>query len=259
MEPIFSADEILLGPGSPTYAAKQLRDSLAAEMIKARHRLGSTLFLSSSATLAFSKHTMPVYEIYKVGEDLHWQTGLNFFAPFGWSISIIPHWDNNDGGNTVDTSRCYVGQERFARLRALLPEGETVIGLDEHTSVIFDFESSFCHVLGNKGVVIIQGERTERFENGDSFPFTIFGDWQEPDNGDISADIWQTALTKQTAREAQRTAINQPPDEVIALANERSLARANQSWARSDELRDEIAALGWQIKDTKTAYELVRA
>jgi hypothetical protein len=256
--PILTADEILLGPGSPSYGAKQLRDTLAIEMIKARHRLGGTLFLSSSSTLAFSKYTMPVYEIYKVGDDLHWKEGVNFFEPFGWSISIIPHWDNNDGGDTVDTSRCYVGQDRFAALRQLLPAGQTIIGLDEHTSVVFDFEQGNCHVLGNKGVVIIRDDDLVAFNSGDTFPFAVLGTWQEPDNSDISAEIWQQALDAQANAEAEKSAVDLPSSAVIALAQARDAARDAKNWARSDQLRDEIAALGWQIKDTKAGSELVR-
>ncbi len=256
--PILVADEILLGPGSPSYGATQLKNSLASEMIKARHRLGSTLFLSSSSTLAFSKFTMPVYEIYKVGDDLHWKEGVNFFEPFGWEISIIPHWDNNDGGETVDTSRCYVGQDRFERLRALLPAGQTIIGLDEHTSVVFDFSMACCHVLGKSGVVILQDERTATFKSGDSFPFSIFGAWREPANDDISAEVWQQALAVEATIQSEQSAVDDPPEQIIALAQERSVARDNKNWAQSDALRDEISALGWQINDTSTGYELER-
>lgn len=258
VNPILEADEILLGPGSPSYGAKQLKGSLAIEMIKARHRLGSTLFLSSSATLAFSKFTMPVYEIYKVGDDLHWKEGVNFFEPFGWSISIIPHWDNNDGGETVDTSRCYVGQDRFRQLRDMLPQGQTIIGLDEHTSVIFDFAEGCCHVLGNKGVVIFRDGQTHSFRSGESFPISLFGQWREPDNADISAEIWQQAVDTDARLSAEKTAYDQPSDDVIALADARSAARSDKQWARSDELRNEIAVLGWQIKDTKAGYKLER-
>jgi cysteinyl-tRNA synthetase len=41
------------------------------------------------------------------------------------------------------------------------------------------------------------------------------------------------------------------PPELAALVNERNLARANKEWAKSDELRDELAAKGVVVKDTK--------
>lgn len=46
------------------------------------------------------------------------------------------------------------------------------------------------------------------------------------------------------------------PDEIRAIAEARLEARARKDWAKSDELRDELAALGWTVKDAKGAYEL---
>ena len=38
----------------------------------------------------------------------------------------------------------------------------------------------------------------------------------------------------------------------------RLLARKNKDYARSDELRAEIAAAGYDIKDAKDGYELIK-
>jgi cysteinyl-tRNA synthetase len=46
------------------------------------------------------------------------------------------------------------------------------------------------------------------------------------------------------------------PSEVIALAEERLVARKNKDWAKSDELRDKISALGFVVKDSKDGYAL---
>jgi cysteinyl-tRNA synthetase len=46
---------------------------------------------------------------------------------------------------------------------------------------------------------------------------------------------------------------------VIALVEQRLLARANKNWAESDKLRDEIAALGWTVQDSKDGYKLVKS
>ena len=46
------------------------------------------------------------------------------------------------------------------------------------------------------------------------------------------------------------------PSEVIALAEERLVARAEKNWAKSDELRDKIATFGYIIKDAKGTYTL---
>jgi len=108
LEPVLSSNWLLLGPGSPTYAVRQLKDSLAFEYIKATHFMGGALVLASAALLAFSQLTLPVYEIYKVGEDPHWKDGLDYFSLFGLKLVFIPHWNNNDGGKDLDTCRCFM-------------------------------------------------------------------------------------------------------------------------------------------------------
>ena len=44
------------------------------------------------------------------------------------------------------------------------------------------------------------------------------------------------------------------PQNVIELANKRLAARKAKDWAQSDKLRDEIAALGYKIADSKDGY-----
>ena len=46
------------------------------------------------------------------------------------------------------------------------------------------------------------------------------------------------------------------PDKVTGLVNLRQQVRAERNWAESDRLRDEIAALGWTVKDTKDGPKL---
>jgi cysteinyl-tRNA synthetase len=48
------------------------------------------------------------------------------------------------------------------------------------------------------------------------------------------------------------------PPEVVELAEARSAARERRDFAESDRLRDEIAALGWDVRDAAGGYELVR-
>ena len=57
---------------------------------------------------------------------------------------------------------------------------------------------------------------------------------------------------------ANSTTNDDPSDEVLALVEQRKQARANKDFAASDRLRDDIAALGWQVKDTKERQELER-
>ena len=41
------------------------------------------------------------------------------------------------------------------------------------------------------------------------------------------------------------------PQEILDLMEERKLARENKNWAKSDELRDQMLAKGYIVKDSK--------
>jgi hypothetical protein len=97
-EQLADADLIFLGPGSPTYTIRHLKDSLIWQALQAAFLQGSSIALASAATIAFGRFALPVYEIYKVGEDPFWNMGLNFLSLFGLEVSFVPHWNNSDGG-----------------------------------------------------------------------------------------------------------------------------------------------------------------
>ena len=46
--------------------------------------------------------------------------------------------------------------------------------------------------------------------------------------------------------------------EVAELAQEREKARREKNWKRSDELREQISVLGWEVRDTKEESKLTR-
>lgn len=46
------------------------------------------------------------------------------------------------------------------------------------------------------------------------------------------------------------------PEEIQALADARAKARAEKNWAESDRLRDELAAKGWHVRDSKEGQTL---
>ncbi len=195
LAPLLGADLIFMGPGSPTYAVRQLRNSLAWEVLRARHRLGAALVFASAATVAVGAHALPVYEIFKVGEDVHVKPGLNLFADCGPPLSFVPHWNNAEGGADLDTSRCFVGRERFDAWRALLPPGQAVVGLDEHTGLIMDLEAGECRVSGVSSVTLLSPKHDEIYPAGAVFPLDDLGDFHLPDAPDagIRPDAWQMA------------------------------------------------------------------
>ena len=254
LAPMLTADCVLMGPGSPTYAARQLRHSLALRLMQAGHFLGKHMFLSSASTLGLSRFTMPVYEIYKSGEDLHWKDGADFLRPFGFNLAVIPHWNNTDGGAELDTSRCYMGEARFEKLLEILPADVTVVGIDEHTSLVLDFKLGQCKVLGN-GTVTVLGDNEQVYATGSSFALDELGDWQLPDISEMPAaeiEMIQDAMIEK----AKRATVAGPSEEVVALAASRWAARSAKDWAKADELRDQLQALGWKVLDGKDGYEL---
>ena len=48
------------------------------------------------------------------------------------------------------------------------------------------------------------------------------------------------------------------PAEIAQLAEERIKARGNKDWKRSDDLRDRIAAQGWEVRDTAEGQKLTK-
>jgi cysteinyl-tRNA synthetase len=48
------------------------------------------------------------------------------------------------------------------------------------------------------------------------------------------------------------------PAEAVALAEQREEARAARDFGRSDELREQIEALGWEVRDEAGGFRLVR-
>jgi cysteinyl-tRNA synthetase len=48
------------------------------------------------------------------------------------------------------------------------------------------------------------------------------------------------------------------PDEIVVLAERRMQARLAKDWGKSDQLRDELAAHGWEARDTKDGQKITR-
>jgi hypothetical protein len=165
---IAQSNYILAGPGSPTYAARQWMRSPIFQAVGERWRAGAQLVFASSAAIAISRYVLPVYEIYKVGQELHWSEGLDLLGPLGFELAIVSHWDNAEGG-THDTSACFMGRERFGRLRSMLPPSAVVLGVDEHTACTLDLEAGNGWVQGRSSMTILRGQETHRHKAGERF------------------------------------------------------------------------------------------
>ena len=172
-KPLEDADYIFAGAGSPTYAVRNLADSLVWNKTRERLRAGATLALASAMALAVSAQTLPVYEIYKAGLDLYWMPGLDIFREYGLDLTIVPHWNNSEGGAELDTSHCYMGERRFSELRKLLPNGAPILGIDEHTTAIVDLEADQIEVHGVGSVTARSGGESATYASGARFPLDV--------------------------------------------------------------------------------------
>jgi peptidase E len=162
-----AADYIFVGPGSPTYALKNWAGTPIPQIIQERIREGSLFVAASAAALTLGAFTLPVYEIYKVGEDVHWVEGLNLLGSFGLPFVVIPHWNNAEGG-THDTRFCYMGEPRLIQLERLLPSGTPILGIDEHTACILDFSAGQVLIRGVGGVTLRRGGGQTVFQDGET-------------------------------------------------------------------------------------------
>jgi hypothetical protein len=161
MQSVSDAQYVFAGPGSPTYALRQWEGTQLAQLIRAKLRGGGIVTFASAAALTLGRFTLPVYEIYKVGEEPRWLTGLDVLSGIGINAVVIPHYNNQEGGHH-DTRFCYMGERRLSMLEAELPDDVWVLGVDEHTALVIDLDAGTALVMG-KGVVTlrVRGESTE--------------------------------------------------------------------------------------------------
>jgi peptidase E len=147
------ADFVLVGPGSPTYAVRQWEGSPLPDIIARRIEEGACFVAASAAALTAGRFTLPVYEIYKVGESPRWVDGINVLGRFSLDLAVMPHWNNAEGG-THDTRFCFMGESRFRILEGLLPEDVHILGIDEHTACIIDLARNEVRIRGVGGVTL---------------------------------------------------------------------------------------------------------
>lgn len=248
-EKLAEGDLIFMGPGSPTYTIKQLKGSRIWETLKAAFLQGANLAIASAATIVVGKFALPVYEIYKVGQDPFWNRGLNLLSIFGLNVSFIPHWNNNDGGAELDTSRCFIGRPRFDPLMKQMPKDHLVIGLDEQTGLILDIPNRVCKVIGKGQVHLLRNGDIQIFSDRDIFPMGKLGKVHIPEKTVIGLETWETVARIRSERKLQLGPAPVPV-EVDALVELRQKAREAKNWPESDRIRDQIASLGWKVIDT---------
>jgi hypothetical protein len=234
------AHYIVAGPGSPTYAVRHWRATMA-EILAQRLAEGAQLVFASSAAIALSRLALPVYEIYKVGDDPYWAEGLDLLRPYGLDLAIVPHWNNRE-------PRCFVGLARFDELAAQLPLQTVLLGIDENTAVTLDLDARTAAVAGEGGVTIQSGGVTHFIPSGNVFDLSVL-----TPAGASARIIKITPMAAEANLQSPITSDPRPlyvPAPVRQWAAQRDALRAEKKFSEADKLRDRITAIGYSVKDS---------
>jgi len=156
---------VFTGPGSPSYALRQWSGSEIPRLLADKLARGGAVTMASAAALTLGRYTIPVYEIYKVGEEPHWLDGLDLLTPLGLPVAVVPHYDNAEGGNH-DTRFCYLGERRLSVLEAELPPDVFILGVDGHTALVLDLDTGLGSVLGLGTVTVRKNGHSTVFAAG---------------------------------------------------------------------------------------------
>jgi hypothetical protein len=214
------ADYVFAGPGSPTYALRQWAGTSVPDIVRGKMRTGGAVTFASAAALTLGRYTVPVYEIYKVGNDPYWLEGLDVLGEIGLNVAVIPHYDNAEGGHH-DTRFCYMGERRLAILEEQLPADAHVIGVDEHTGVILDLDSNTATVVGNSTITVRIKGRSTIHNAGDVISIDALRD---PATGATNIPIQVTTLNNLQA---------EPEKDSTSLANDTQNAERSFNKAMS--------------------------
>ena len=214
------ADYVFAGPGSPTYALRQWAGTSVPDIVRGKMRTGGAVTFASAAALTLGRYTVPVYEIYKVGNDPYWLEGLDVLGEIGLNVAVIPHYDNAEGGHH-DTRFCYLGEHRLAMLEEQLPADAHVIGVDEHTGVILDLDSNTATVIGNSTITVRIKGRSTIHNSGDVISIDALRD---PATGATNIPIQVTTPNTLQA---------EPEKDSTSLANDTQIAERSFNEAMS--------------------------
>ena len=234
---VANANYIFAGPGSPTYALRQWSGSPIASIITGKLQTGGIVTFASAAALTLGKATVPVYEVYKVGQDVERLDGLDILSSIGINAAVIPHYDNAEGGNH-DTRFCYLGQARLEMFETMLDNDTYVLGVDEHTGLVIDIDAQEATVVGNGGVTLRLRSQSFVYPTGSVLPFSLLQNpFQLLDPGS-SATSTKTARIASTESPVQDASTKSAPSSL-----EQSLQQASHEFEEAMKHRDAEGAV----------------
>jgi hypothetical protein len=183
------------------------------------------------------KATVPVYEVYKVGQDVERLDGLDILSSIGINAAVIPHYDNAEGGNH-DTRFCYLGQARLEMFETMLDNDTYVLGVDEHTGLVIDIDAQEATVVGNGGVTLRLRSQSFVYPTGSVLPFSLL---QNPFQ---LLDPGSSATSTKTARIAStESPVQDAPTKSAPSSLEQSLQQASHEFEEAMKHRDAEGAV----------------
>lgn len=171
---IRASNFIFAGPGSPTYAIKQWQGSPVWEAVVEQFEGGAHVLFASAAVITLGRYSLPVYEIYKAGYDPFWVDGLDLLGRLGLKLAVVPHFNDNSGGENYDSRYCYIGAKRFDMLQEQLPPDVAILGIDAYTAVTLDPRSQTATVAGQGGITLSGDGAQAHRPSGSAVPFSVF-------------------------------------------------------------------------------------
>jgi len=254
------ANYVFAGPGSPTYAVRNWQNTAILEAITQRLAAGAHLVCASAAAIAVGRYALPVYEIYKVGEEPCWVEGLDMLGPYGLELAIVPHWNNTEGG-THDTRYCFMGKPRLKILEERLPQSTTILGIDEYTACIVDLHAREGHVMGVGQVTIRRNGHEMYHPTGAAFPLDHLGELDGRFQPDATAETVDEMERKPPVvwddwpetSDDDATTVDDFIDVVVDMAvRVRTQLRAAGQWKLADDIRQQLSALEIILEDGPT-------
>jgi len=143
--PVRNADLIYFTGGDPVYLLEAMRDSLAWKAAKKALQRGRMLAGSSAGAMILGE------QMWAPGDG--WREGLGLVP----RIAVIPHHAS------------LASRWNAARMRASLPEGVMLVGIDEATALA----GPPWQVLGPGEITVYDGDRPSIFKDGQSVPLSL--------------------------------------------------------------------------------------
>jgi cysteinyl-tRNA synthetase len=160
-----------------------------------------------------------------------WMVGAHYRKPVGYTEGAL-----EDAGRAVDRVR--------ELIRRLDPAAPPVPGVDSRVERFFDaLADDFNTPIALSILFEWIADANRRIDAGEALPPGRLGEMLQM--------LGLESLLDAGEEEA--------PEELQRLAAEREGARSAHDFGRADEIRDELAGAGWEIRDTPEGPSLVRA